>query len=184
MDVISSHITSNEYGTDFPKMVELVEGMMAEGGFRFKKNIVNYGTEFIPKYRDGKGNYEGLSYKRGPTPPTDDAVAYLMFFNYSKGGVAFYGYDEAGKGDNSGDPKVDDLLLKARGEIDTAKRQGLIGEVQRYLGGKQYNVRWAGGSNSFALAWPVVKNFNVFQGVLTPESWQWLDESQPPTKKA
>jgi len=103
VDIISSHITTNEYGTDFPKMVEVVEGMMAEGGFRFKKNIVNYASEFIPRYRDGKGNFEGLSYKRGPTPPADDAVAYLMFFNYSQGGVAFYGYDANGKGDNSGD---------------------------------------------------------------------------------
>jgi peptide/nickel transport system substrate-binding protein len=184
VDVISSHITTNEYGTDFPKMVEVVEGMMAEGGFRFRKNIVNYGSEFIPRYRDGKGNYEGLSYKRGPTPPADDAVAYLMFFNYSKGGVAFYGYDAAGKGDNSGDPKVDDLLLKARGEIDNAKRQALIYEVQRYLGGKQYNVRWAGGSNAFALTWPIVKNFMVYQGGAPLENWYWLDESLPPARKA
>jgi ABC-type transport system substrate-binding protein len=165
-------------------MVEVVEGMMGEGGFRFRKNVVAYASEFIPRYRDGKGNYEGLSYKRGPTPPADDAVAYLMFFNYSKGGVAFYGYDAAGKGDNSGDPKIDDLLVKARGEIDNAKRQALVYEVQRYLGGKQYNVRWAGGSNAFDLTWPVVRNYRVFQGVAPAEAWQWLDESQPPLSKA
>ena len=55
VDIISSHITTNEYGTDFPKMVEVVEGMMAEGGFRFKKNIVNYASEFIPRYREAPG---------------------------------------------------------------------------------------------------------------------------------
>jgi len=55
--------------------------------------------------------------------------------------------------------------------------------VQRYLGAKQYNVRWAGGSNSFALSWPIVKNFNVFQGAAPAEARQWLDETMPPAKK-
>ena len=186
VEVISSHITTNEYGTDFPKLVEVVEGMMAEGGFRFKKNIVHYSNEFIPKYRDAKGNFEGMSYKSGPTPPANDALAYLIFFNYSKGGNAFYGFDAAGKGDNSGDPKVDELLLKAKAEIDTEKRKALVYEVQRYLGGKQYAVRWAGGSSSFELAWPAVKNYNAFRGDVPPNFFlrYWLDQNELPFKKA
>jgi ABC-type transport system substrate-binding protein len=186
VEVISSHITTNEYGTDFPKLVEVVEGMMAEGGFRFKKNIVNYANEFIPKYRDAKGNFEGMSYKSGPTPPANDATAYLVFFNYSKGGTAFYGFDAAGKGDNSGDPKVDDLLLRARGEIDNDKRRTLINEVQQHLGGKQYAVRWAGGSSNYSVAWPAVKNFEVYRGGVAPNFFlnYWLDQNEPPFKKA
>jgi peptide/nickel transport system substrate-binding protein len=186
LEVLSSHITTNEYGTDFPKLVEVVEGMMAEGGFRFKKNIVNYANEFIPKYRDAKGNFEGLSYKSGPTPPANDAVAYLVFFNYSKGGNAFYGFDAAGRGDNSGDPKVDELLLKARGEVDNEKRRALVYEVQQYLGAKQYNVRWAGGSSNYSVAWPAVKNFDVFRGEVAPNFFlrYWLDANEPPLKRA
>src|SRR2546425_5312012 len=106
-----------------------------------------------------------------------------MFFNYSKGGVAFYGYDVANKGDISGDPTVDDLLLKARGEIDTEKRQALIYEVQRYLGGKQYSVRWAGGASSFSLAWPIIRNYRVNRGGNPEQAWFWLDDKQPPTRK-
>jgi len=186
LEVISSHITTGEYGTDFPKWVEVVEGMMAEGGFRFKKNIVQYANEFIPKYRDAKGNFEGMSYKSGPTPPANDAVAYLEFFNYSKGGPAFYGYDAAGKGDNSGDSKIDDLIVRARGEVDTAKRKALVADVQRYLGGKQYNVRWAGGASAFTVAWPAVKNFEVFRGSVPPLYFleYWLDQNEAPFKKA
>ena len=186
LEVLSSHITTNEYGTDFPKLVEVVEGMMAEGGFKFKKNILSYANEFIPKYRDNKGNFDGMSYKSGPTPPANDALAYLIFFNYSKGGNAFYGYDAAGKGDNSGDPKIDDLLLKAKAEVDTEKRKALVYEVQRHLGGKQYAVRWAGGSSSFELAWPALKNYNAFRGDVPPNFFlrYWLDQNEAPFKKA
>jgi peptide/nickel transport system substrate-binding protein len=185
VEIKSNHITSNEYGTDFVRLVEVLEGMEAEGGFRFRKNIVQYATEFIPKYRDALGNFEGMSYKSGPTPPAEDAVAHLSFFNYSKGGSGFYGFDAAGKGDNSGDPQVDALLLKARGEIDTNRRRALVHDVQRYLAGKQYNTRWAGGSSSFGLAWPAVRNYNAYRGDIPPNFFQryWLDPDQAPFKK-
>ena len=56
-----------------------------EAGFRPKASPINYTAEFIPKYREGRGQHEGVAYKIGPGFATD-AVARLVYDMYSKGG--------------------------------------------------------------------------------------------------
>jgi ABC-type transport system substrate-binding protein len=179
--VISSHFTTNDYGAAFPGHVEVLEGMSREAGFQFTKNIIQYQQEFIPQYRDAKGNYDGISYRLGPAAPSPDPAARLIY-NYYKGGDGFYGFDAAGRGDFSGDPHVDAELLKARAELDDAKRRTIIHEMQRYLGGKRYALRWPGGANRLLVANSMVKNFNVFRGAGAPLTIvgykdYWLDQA-------
>jgi peptide/nickel transport system substrate-binding protein len=165
--VTSSHFTTNDYGAAFPGHVEVLEGMSQEAGFQFTKNIIQYQQEFIPQYRDSKGNFEGISYRLGPAAPSPDPAARLIY-NYYKGGDGFYGFDAGGRGDFSGDPHIDAELLKARGELDDARRRAIIHDLQRYLGGKRYNVRWPGGANRLLMANSAVKNFNVYRGAGAP----------------
>ena len=125
-----------------------------------------------------------MSYKSGPQAAATEATGQLMYDYYSKGGTGFYGFDVSGKGDNSGDPTLDAMLEKARGEFDTEKRRAQVFEIQRYLAKPMYAIRYPGGANGFNLIWPVVKNYNVWRGDPRAAYMKyWLDESQPPVGK-
>jgi ABC-type transport system substrate-binding protein len=155
--------------------------MSREAGFQVTKNIIQYQQEFIPQYRDSRGNFEGVSYRLGPAAPSPDPAARLLY-NYYAGGDGFYGFDAAGRGDFKGDPHIDSELLKARAELDDNKRKAIIQEMQRYLAAKRYAMRWPGGANRLLTANSVVKNFNVFKGAgapLTTVSYKdyWLDQA-------
>ena len=110
----------------------------------------------------------------------------MLTWRYSKaGGAGYLGFDAAGKGDGSGDPQVDAMLKRAQSELDTNKRRALVFDIQRYLAQKQYNITKPGGSTTFTVAWPVLANFNVYKGDRRTGNYHWwLDDTQPPIKKA
>src|SRR5262249_18602418 len=147
---------------------------------------VDYNTEFQTVYRDSRGGFEGISYKAGPTPISGDPTGRLAYDYDSKAGSSFYGFDVGGKGDGSGDPYVDDGIRKAQGEFDATKRRGVVQDLQRYLAQKQYAIRWPGGSTSFSLAWPALRNFLAWQGgpSLATNARYWIDDTQAPLKKS
>ena len=177
------------YPTDYIRQAEVLDQMMQEAGFKTTQKTLDYVSTFVPQYRDANGKFDGLIHKVGTTVG-DDAVASLASRFSSKAGTQFYGFDAAGKGDQSGDPKIDDLISKATAEVDTEKRRSLVKEMQRYMAQKQYLVRWPGGATDFQMAWPAVQNFLAYRGAaagttvgsrLTPYFW-WLDNTQPPKK--
>ena len=182
LDIVSTYISGTQYGTNYQNMIQVLEGMAQEAGFRLKPNLIDYQSEFLPKYRDAKGQHEGLTYKQGPRP-SEDPVARTEFDFYSKSGPNFLGFDSNGKGDGSGDPQVDSILTKARGETDDGKRKALLFELQAYLAKAMYCIRWPGGASGFTLAWPALGNFNVFRGDTRGNTpFWWVDASQPPLK--
>ena len=105
--------------------IDARQSMNSDAGLRFKNNLVPYETEFIPKYRDSLADFEGIAYKAGVTI-SNDPIDRLCQCYWSKGGVQFYGFDAAGRGDASGDPYVDQMLVKGRIETDTDKRKGIF----------------------------------------------------------
>ena len=162
--------------------------MNAEAGFKFTDNVLPYETEFIPKYRDQIGDFAGVVYKAGITI-SGDPVDRMCQIYWSKSGAQFYGFDVNGKGDGSGDPFVDQTLVKARTEPDDEKRKALLIELQKYLAPKAYALHGLGGATSFSMAWPVIGNYNVWQGgsgtsVRAQSTRWWVDDSQPPLKKS
>jgi peptide/nickel transport system substrate-binding protein len=183
LDTVSSIVKGTEYGVDHQKQIAVLEGMASEAGFRIKPSFFDYTTEFIPRYRDALGNFEGIAYKIG-APPAGGPVPFLAFQYWSKGGANFYGFDPMGKGDNSGDPYIDQQIEKAQGEIETPKRQAIVHDIQRYLGKSMYAINAIGGSTGFTLAWPAVRNYNVYQGGFRQIHYYiWIDETLPPYKK-
>jgi len=189
MEMPSTFPRGTEYGVNFHKEVEVRQGFNTEAGFRFQNNPIDYQTEFIPKYRDSSGNFEGISYRLGPPAPSADPVGQMHYWYHSKAGVSFFGFDAGGKGDSSGDPQVDTALTKAQQEFDLEKRKALIVDIVRYLGGKMYSIQGMGGSNVFGLAWPAVQNVNVWRGgaannARIQNTYWWLDDTKPPLKKA
>jgi ABC-type transport system substrate-binding protein len=188
-EVTSTGPRGNDYGVNFPREVQVREGMQAELGIKFNSNLIDYQTEFIPKYRDVNGQFEGIAYRSGPPPTSSDAVGVLTFWYFSKAGTSFLGFDPAGKGDGSGDPQVDAEIKKAQQEFDTNKRKQLTQELDRYLAQKAYVLQGLGGANGFSMAWPVIQNFEAYRGALQNANrvhnmnW-WLDDTKPPLKRA
>jgi peptide/nickel transport system substrate-binding protein len=183
VDVESIQASNSTYGIDYPKWIEVAEGMASDAGFRFKTTIVPF-AEFGTKYRDIQGKYEGVSYRSLPSTSGDTLERLLRDLSAKIGAVTFTGFDVDGKGTYDGDPYLDDLLLKARREPDKQKRMAAVHDAQRHVGKKQYVMRFPGGASSFALRWPAVKNFRAFQDDQRPNYTIWLDEKEAPIKKS
>jgi peptide/nickel transport system substrate-binding protein len=184
VDVTSTVISGTQIAGAGDRGIEVRESMARDAGFRPQTNIIDYTTEYLPKYRDGQGKFEGWAYRSGVAAAMD-AVAYYEWRFFSKGGVGFLGFDAAGKGDASGDPYVDDLIVRARSEVDTEKRRSMVFDLQRHLAKAMYCVLPAGTGTGFDIAWPVLGNFYVFQGDRRGDNYTWwIDDSQPPIKTA
>ena len=103
---------------------------------------------------------------------------------WSKGGVTFYGFDAAGKGDQSGDPQVDGMIEKARVEQDAERRRALVYDIQRYLAKPWYSAVLPGYATGLVPAWPCLANYRVWQGGRYASYRWWIDETKPPFKSA
>jgi ABC-type transport system substrate-binding protein len=185
--VTSNQIGTSDYGLNYARQIEVLEGMAGEAGFKFTKAIQGYTTNWNPEFRDSRGFFEGIAYRATPVPaePGDS-----LFVTYNKAGSFYYGFDPDGKGVTSaqgpfvGDPTCDDLTSKIRSEFDDSKRKQYAHDLQRYLGKQQYFQRAHGAATGLNVAWPAVRNFGVFSGPSWGWLWQnyWIDETQPPLK--
>jgi peptide/nickel transport system substrate-binding protein len=178
---LQSHIVSTGFGPDFLKLIEILEGFVAEASFKLTPHLTDYQTDYIPNYRDNSGRFSGVAYKSGPAPAAADAVARLEFDFHSKSSDHWYGYDAGGKGDFSGDPFVDQTIEKAKVEFDDKKRLEMVHALQRHLAKTQYAIRHPGGASGYDLVWPAVRNYGVFRSDqptrLRATTW-WLDASK------
>jgi ABC-type transport system substrate-binding protein len=184
VEVTSTIVAGSERGADYQKIIAVREEFAAQVGFKITPNPVDYTTVYIPKIRDGKGDFDGWAYAGGAAS-ADDAVAYMVQRYYSKGPATFLGFDAMGTGDHSGDPYVVAEIDKAKAEADTEKRRAIVYELQRYLAKAAYGVSDPGAASGFEVAWPVLGNFAVYHGDRRGPNYNWwIDDTQPPLKKA
>ncbi len=172
------------YGPEYDRQIEIMEGMAGEAGFKPRTNVVQYQNDLIPNYQNVQGEFEGVAWMLRPQSSTDpiDKLAENFF---SKSGDNFIGFDVAGKGDHSGDAQVDDVVRRSRVERDNEKRRQMMLDLQRYLGEQMYIIRSVSGATSFDLAWPALRNFYWFRSIRREEwSYFWLDETQKPLARA
>jgi ABC-type transport system substrate-binding protein len=189
LNVTANQIGGPDYGPNYAKYIEVLEGFAGEAGFKFTKAIQSYTTNWAPEFRDSHGFFEGVAYRAFPqaSDPGDQ-----LYAEYNKGGSVYYGFDPDGKGIGAkegpyiGDPTCDDLTNKIRTEFDDAKRKSLGQELQRYLGKMQYQVGYVGAATGFQLAWPAVRNWRMLSGNDSSQTWAsyWIDDTQAPLKKA
>jgi hypothetical protein len=60
----------------------------------------------------------------------------------------------------------------------------IIHDLQRYLGKAQYCVPIPGFADGFALVWPAVGNYNVWEGDKRGENYSWwLDDTKAPLRR-
>jgi ABC-type transport system substrate-binding protein len=179
VEVMNTYWTTGQGGPDFPQNVEILSDMAQEVGFRFVPNILPFTGDYAPQYRDSKGQFEGISYKFGPSGGGQDAIGQLNFFYHSQGG-GFGGFDPNGVGDFSGDPWVDEQLDKAKVTFEVEDRRAIAHELQRHLAKTVYIPRWAPAATGFELAWKALKNYRVWDRDPRPNYYFWLDQTQPP----
>jgi len=183
LDVITSYIKGTELGVDFQKTVEVRQDMLREIGIRTTPHLIDYTSEYLPKYLATAGQFEGVVYRSG-VAPGNDAMIWLNWRYKSGSGDGWIGFDAAGKGDGSGDPQVDQMILKARQEQDISKRKAIVGDLQRYLAKAAYCIPLPGTADTFDLAWPIISNYRVENGDRRTAMYSsWIDESKEPLKK-
>jgi len=136
--------------------------------------VQNYFAEFFPKYHNQSvAPFAGVSVSLSNLP--DDPANYLFSYYNSRGSLRM-----------GTDSTLDDLTSKAVAEFDNAKRMTLTHEIQRYEGGKNFYPRF-GGATGFSLAWPVLRNRQVYRGGTgradtNNPSTLWLDNTKAPLK--
>lgn len=171
------------YGNDLAKDVEVLSGMATEAGFKFSQQPVDFNTAW-PRYRDGRGNFEGLAWQNWGVSGTDPGERLWKEVSSGASNLLFTGFDTNGKGDYSGDSTLETMLRNARREVDIAKRKVIVKDAQRYMAKKMYNVRFPGQVGGFRVSWPAMRNDRVYQGGQIEYYHVWIDETQAPLKKA
>jgi ABC-type transport system substrate-binding protein len=145
-------------------------------------------TEFGQKVGNTRGQFPGIAIYGG-VAASRTASDYFSWRYYSKdkgtGWLGFGGQDGS-RGDGSGDREVDALIDKLVVEFDPNASKSIMHELQRYLAYQAYCVPRPGFADSFALAWPAIRNFATFQGdtrVSAPGiyGWPqyWYDSTKP-----
>ncbi|HWO72288.1 MAG TPA: ABC transporter substrate-binding protein [Dehalococcoidia bacterium] len=185
----SNEAAGTNYGLTYAPQIESIHGMAAEAGFKFNRLQHQAPAPWNSEWRDSRGFFDGIAFRLTPVPAEPGDGLYAL---YNKNGSLNYGFDPEGKGVPSkdgpflGDPTCDDLTQKIRTEFDNAKRIQYAHELQRYLGKMQYFHHALGSATGFNVAWPVVRNFSVFNGLQWGYLWKryWIDDTQPPLKRA
>jgi peptide/nickel transport system substrate-binding protein len=179
-ETIANHIPGPELGP-VPKQAEVFSGFMSEIGIKSKVNHVDYLKDYVPNYRDGKGQYAGWSIAStaGAPPSGGHPIGPLAGAFWSKGGNAYRGFSVTGRNDQTGDPQVDSLIEKARIERDVNRAKALVNDVQRYLAKATYMLQTPGSATAFQMAWPCIGNFRVWQNG-RPHERLWIDDTKPP----
>jgi peptide/nickel transport system substrate-binding protein len=184
------NVTSNYpvQGFSLASTAEPTDGMLRELGLKISVNTPGYANDYIPNYRDGRGQFEGWTYATvlGTLPNVIHPVAALVAEYWPRGGTAFRGFSAGGVNDQSGDPKLSGMLEKARLESDTKALKSQIQEIQRYLAKAMWGLLVPGGATSFNMAWPAVRNHRTYRRTRNGnfQEWDpyklWLDKTQPP----
>lgn len=181
LDVDAHHISTGDYGPEFPNQVQTVIGMVQEAGMRLKSVPANFATDWQQKYRDVKGNFDGVAFllQVGSGDAGD-----LLYALYNKNGSQFMGFDPNGQSTFRGDPLMDDLTEKMKIEFDQKKRYALAYDLQKYEAKMQFYPMFPGGANGFQLVWPAVENWAVYRGGFFVEAYVWINDQKAPLKRS
>jgi peptide/nickel transport system substrate-binding protein len=175
----SQYVTGPELG-NAPKQAEVLDNMYREAGFESTTVGLDYLKEYVPLFRNGRGQYEGWAYKSTAGGATgNDPIGALSNEWWSHGGATFHGFSVTGQNDQTGDPEVDAMIEKGRKEFDDDARFALAKDIQRYLAKPQYAVSLPGYASGFVMAWPALGNFRVFSRP-RPNYFLWVDKTKAP----
>jgi len=183
--------TPNQYGARYENTVNIIQGMLREGGVNAKSTPREYSADYIPNVYysytgDSTKGFNGMIYRAELAYPT--AVDQL-FGNYHPAGGRYRGVSPDGKDAKHGDPRLSSMIEAARREFDTRKQIDATHEVLKYMAGQAYCVPVIPASLGIVPYWPVIRNYGLYR-VQTggddvteaiARAW-WIDDTQPPLK--
>ena len=175
-DVDSPHVTTGNYGADYPRYMEVLLGMANEAGIRATTVPTDYNTEW-PKIRDGGGHFQGVS--AGLAGPVSRTYVFAIF---NSQGSLYKGFGPDASSIFKGDPYLEDLTNKLVQEFDRDTAISIAQDIQKYDAKMNYSPMMPGGANGFQVAWPVLGNFGVYQGDNTAYNSYWIDDTKEPLK--
>ena len=179
LDVDMYHITSSEYGFDFPRQVETYASFASEVGLRLQSRPMNFSTDWRP-LSDSRGDHAGIAFRgAGGNVAPDVPESLVRMMHPVHGGVTYTGFFSEGSSFQKGDTEITALLERTRTEFDQEKRIAIVEDIQRLVADRQYFLRVPGGTNQISLSWPAVENENVFREDLRFVG-QWLNPSKAP----
>ena len=161
--------------TTYSAYSEAIVGLAQDSGlFKWDLDVVqNYRADFFPTYHNqATAPFSGVAISLSNL--SEDPANYLFSY-YNSLGTLRMGTDD----------KLDELTTKAVAEFDAEARMALVHEIQMYEAGKNFYPRFGGGTG-FSLAWPAVRNREVYQGGTGLAVSQsnaaalWLDETKAP----
>jgi ABC-type transport system substrate-binding protein len=151
-DTVGSFFTTAQYGSSFPQRNEVIFDMVAEGGIRVRRNVIDFTIDYNDKYHRAKGKFDGVSSSAGGAR-VDPGL--WMHTHYHNSGSAVHI-------DPGADPEIDRLIELQFREFDNNKRIQILGDLQKHLAKTMSLMPMAGVSASLSLSWPWVGNQGVY----------------------
>jgi ABC-type transport system substrate-binding protein len=186
----------NQYGNEYHKALDVYEGMFQAGAVKLKRQGLPYET-YRSVYSEA---YLSRAYAAGQKKPVGGLIhravrsfptpASWLYGILHKDGGSFHGASPDGKNPHLGDPKINDLIQKLKGEPDLSRQQALVHEVIRYATGQVYTIPRPTAVKPFSLSWPAIGNIGAtatYAGgnvqTETRRDW-WVDTSKAPIAKS
>jgi peptide/nickel transport system substrate-binding protein len=180
------------YGAPYLKSVELLTGMMEDGGLRgvqrgyayqqFKD--IYYEAYYGPSFESGKTKgFNGMVHLANPAAPT---VASHLFTFVHKDGGRFHGMTPNGQNAHLGDTKLNSDIEKLRVEFDRDKQVSLTHDIVRYFTGQSYYIPRPAHVKQLTLVWPALSNYQTYNRTPSDNQWAeanlqwWVDQTKPP----
>jgi ABC-type transport system substrate-binding protein len=190
------YTTYANYGADYRNYAQVFPDLLAAGGIKVTVNPIEY-TQFQPKlshaYVAGKTG-DGLNgiiqyITGGSAAPT---AALFAYGTSHPAGRVFVGMtpDNGRTNASKGDPEITSLIERWSAEFDTKKQIQMAHEYQRLMAVKAYAAPMGVDNPGFTLSWPVIGNLGVYRSksggaaVVETDINRWIDDSQPPLKRA
>lgn len=144
LDSQLTFITTSEYGGDFPERAEALIGMLAPGGVRLERNIVQYQPEWRSEWYAGRGQIEGMIPL--PAGPRAD-VGFWIHATVSSRNITSPVIEDL-------DTELDDMIDRQMSILNTDERIELIHDIQRHAAESMVVVPHSGVSDPVMLYWP------------------------------
>jgi peptide/nickel transport system substrate-binding protein len=169
------------------EQLESIDGMASAVGFKINRVQFDDETAWNSMFTRGLGQFDGWAWRSGPVASPDPLDFYIAYYQ-TGGSTGGLGFSANGTNDQAGDPEVNALIDKAKGEFDAPARVAILQDLQRYLGKRQYAVSRPGQTDILELVWPALQNFQVFQddsrggtGLVHNGFYNWwIDETKAP----
>lgn len=194
LDTLLHYNGGSEYQPGYTRTVEMLAGMLYEGGIRARLDPREYASDWLPNYhlgyastgfpgRQAKG-FAGLIYRFDSGSATPALQAFATMHRL---GSRFQGMTPDGRNAQQGDPEVNRLIEAMRREFDQRLEQGLALELARLIARRAYAIPMLPyAAQSYSLTWPVVANLGVYNGWpsgsphVEANLHLWLDVTKPP----